>query len=340
MNNKTELFNNKIALAPMATGGNLPYRKLCRYFGAQLTCSEMVLAHKIVKGSKREDVLLRKGDDEYPYGVQLAGKKPGVMAEAARIVADSGCDYIDLNFGCPIDLIVRKGSGAAVLKSVTKLGRIVEAVREAVDLPILVKLRIGYHRDKINIEKTAVVAEENGADCLSIHGRTREQRYRKDADWSLISRAVELVDIPVLGNGDILTVWDYQAKRVCGVSGVVLARGALIKPWVFKELISGEPWYPSAEERWQVMAKYVEFAKEYFGDDEKGMERVKRFFLWHLGFWNRYRPYTEDDYNSAEGSLLQMRTEAATGDSELELLASENPDDFEVIWSRMVREEY
>jgi tRNA-dihydrouridine synthase 3 len=336
MKNNKELFQNKIALAPMATGGNLPYRRLCRYFGAQLTCSEMVLAHKIVKGSKREEILLRKGGDEAPYGVQLAGKKLDVMSEAAKIVADSGCDYIDLNFGCPIDVIVRKGSGASVLKSVTKLGRIVDAVRNAVDLPLLVKLRVGYHRDKINIEKTAVAAYENGADCLSIHGRTREQRYKKDADWSLIARAAELVDIPVLGNGDILTVWDYQKHQNCGVSGVVLARGALIKPWLFKELIDGEPWYPTVQERWQVMAKYVEFAKEYFGDDEKGMERVKRFFIWHLGFWNRYRPYTEEDFNAAGGSLIQMRDEDIITDPELKLLASNDPDDYEVIWQRVV----
>ncbi len=333
-----DLFRGVTALAPMATGGNLPYRRLCLEFGADLTCSEMTLAHKLVKGSRAEAPLLRHHPDETNFGIQIAGKDPQVMADAARIAADHGARYVDLNFGCPIDVVVRRGSGAAMLKRPGRLGRIVAAVVGAVDLPVLVKLRTGWSEAKINIMTTAAAAAEAGAAALSIHGRTREQRYRRDADWGLIAEAAAAVDIPVLGNGDILTAWDRD-HRLAGtpIGGVVVARGALIKPWIFRELKEGRPWYPDTAERWGVMRRWFELAAEHFGDDQKGLDRVKRFFLWHMGFWHRYRPFTEEDFLAQQpASLIQMRSDAPAGDAEAALLASPEPDDHERIWARLL----
>lgn len=337
-----ELFRNVIAMAPMATGGNLPYRRLCKSFGAQLTCSEMVLAHKLVGGGRGEDPLMRRHADEDVFGIQIAGAKENIMVESARVAVERGCDYLDLNFGCPIDLVVRRGSGAALLKKPTKLVSIVAAVRAAVDVPLLVKIRTGWLENKVIAPQLAPRIAEAGADAISIHGRSREQRYRRDADWSIIDEVARAVEIPVLGNGDILTVWDYQLRRRdTAVSGVVVARGALIKPWIFRELLTGEPWQPTVAERWLVMRRFYDFATEYFGDDEKGQNRVQRFFLWHLGFWHRYRPFTQQDWQDAQpASLIQQRVDPMAGDTETQLLCSADPDDHLEIWRRLLDKDH
>jgi tRNA-dihydrouridine synthase 3 len=338
----SDYFRNVIAMAPMATGGNLPYRRLCKSYGAQLTCSEMVLAHKLVKGSRGEDPLMRQHADEDVFGIQIAGSKEAVMVQAAQMAVERGCDYLDLNFGCPIDLVVRRGSGAAMLKKPAKLASLVAAVREAVDVPLLVKIRTGWTEDKIIAPQLAPRLEEAGADVISIHGRTREQRYRRDADWQIIDEAAAAVSIPVLGNGDILTVWDYRERREnTAVSGVVVARGALIKPWIFKELVDGAPWFPTTAERWGVMRRYFDFAAEHFGDDEKGLGRVQRFFLWHLGFWHRYRPFTRQDWEMARPtSLIQQRIDPIDGNDEDVLLCSADPADHQRIWERLLDKDH
>ena len=335
-----DLFRDVLALSPMAMGGNLPYRRLCRSFGAQLTCSEMVLAHKLVGGGEKP--LLRHHPEEDAFGVQIAGKHPEVMADAARMAADAGARFIDLNFGCPIDLIVKRGSGAALLQRPGRLADIVAAVRGAVALPVSVKLRLGYNEDRLNVVDLARRCEEAGADALGIHGRTRAQRYRHSARWELIDEAAAAVGIPVLGNGDILTPWDLARRREqTRVRSFLIARGALIKPWIFRELLEGHAWYPTAAERWAIMRRFVDLALEHFGDDEKGQGRVERFFIWHCGFWHRYHPWRHEDFVAlGDESLLQARTPAATGDADDLLLASPEEDDHRLIWRRVLDRDY
>lgn len=332
-----DLFRDVIALAPMATGGNLPYRRLCREFGAETTCSEMILAHKLAKGSRRELPLLRRHESETVFGIQIAAGKPAAMGEGARIAASHGPDFIDLNFACPIDVMVRRGIGAAALKRPARLAAMITAARDATDLPLLVKLRTGWSETKVNGVETARIAEAEGADAIVMHGRTRQQRYRKDADWSVIGEVAETVSIPVLGNGDILLPGD-RARRLAEtrVSGVVVARGALIKPWIFRELRSGEVWLPTVAERWGVMRRWFDMATEHFGDDEQGLERVERFCLWHLGFWHRYRPYTDADQAASSTSLIQRRDDSETDDPEERLLRSDREEDHRLIWRRLL----
>jgi len=249
---RRDFFRGLVIMAPMATGGNLPYRRLCREYGAVRTCSEMVLAHKLVKGGERP--LIRHHESETDFGVQIAGKKPEVMAAAAEIAVESGANFIDLNFGCPIDMIVRKGSGAALLKRASKLTEIVAAVRAVVDVPLSVKLRLGYAEKKMNVVDLAQRVEDAGANAAAIHGRTRNQRYSKSARWELIDEAQSKVEMPIIGNGDLLTVWDLAKRRQeTSVSSFLVARGALKKPWIFQEFADGEAKFPSVAERWAVM---------------------------------------------------------------------------------------
>ncbi len=334
--NNQDFFRNNVVLAPMAKGGNLPYRRLCREFGAVRTCSEMILAYKLVKGGEKP--LLRFHESETDFGVQLAGKKPAIMAEAAKIAVESGAKFIDLNFGCPIDLIVRYGSGAALLKKPGKLAENVAAVREAVSVPLSVKIRLGYTQEKINCVKIAGLAEAAGADGIAVHGRTRAQRYRLSADWGPIEEVAQAVNIPVIGNGDLLTPWDLQRRRnETSVSSFLVARGALVKPWIFREMADGAAWDISVEERWSVLRKFFEFACEYFGDDEKGLRRVHQFFIWHCDFWHRYRPWTESDFqNQLPDSLIQAREFDMVGCDDLALLSSSDSADYEKIWERVL----
>lgn len=339
---RADFFRGRVVMAPMATGGNLPYRRLAREYGADITCSEMILADKLVSGSRAELPLLRHHPSEQTFGVQLCGKSPEVVAEAAARVVEAGARFVDLNFGCPIDLVVRRGAGAALLKRPARLGQIVAAVRARVAVPLSAKLRAGYQEGRINALETARAAVEGGADALFLHGRTREQRYRRAADWDVIAQVAAEVPVPVIGNGDILTPWDAAAKKAAsGVASLMVARGALIKPWIFRELKEGRPWQPTLAERWAVLRRYYEHATEHFGDDEKGQTRVRRFFLWHLGFWHRYRPYTEADYLAAAPEpLIQTRASAVEGEPDAVLLASGEEADHEAVWRRVLDRDY
>jgi tRNA-dihydrouridine synthase 3 len=335
---RSTFFNDVIAMAPMAVGGNLPYRRLCREYGADLTCSEMVLADKLVNGG--EGPLLRAHPSEDTFGVQLCGKHADTLTEAARLAVDRGARFIDLNFGCPIDLVVQRGAGSALLKKPRKLAELVAAVREAVPVPLSVKIRTGYSEDRQNAAEIAPLVEAAGADALVLHGRTRQQRYKRSANWEIIAEVASSLRIPVIGNGDLLTPWDLDRRRAeTPVRSFLIARGCLIKPWIFRELRDGAPWHPTVAERWAVMRRYLDYALEHFGDDEKGHQRAHRFLLWHLGFWHRWRPYTEEDFRAhLPESLIQRRDDgvAAAVEPEIALLASDAEADHERIWRRLL----
>jgi nifR3 family TIM-barrel protein len=335
-----DFFRNIIPMAPMAMGGNLPYRRLCREYGAVRTCSEMVLSEKLVKGGERP--LIRHHPSETDFGIQIAGKRPEVMAEAACIAVAHGAAFVDLNFGCPIDIVVRKGSGAALLKRPSKLAEVVAAVRAAVDVPLSVKLRLGFSDDKLNVVDLACRVQDAGADATAIHGRTRNQRYSRSARWDLIDAAQQAVEIPVIGNGDLLTPWDLAKRReeTC-VRSFLIARGALKKPWIFQEFAEGRALYPDPAARWAVMRRYFELACEHFGDDEKGLDRVQRFFLWHLKFWHRWHPWQEAEHAAYwPESLMQARTPGVSGTDDTALLASSAEADHLLIWQRVLSRDY
>jgi tRNA-dihydrouridine synthase 3 len=216
--------------------------------------------------------------------------------------------------------------GASLLRKPTRLGRLVAAVRKAVSVPVTVKLRTGWHEDKVNVRDVARACEEGGADAIAIHGRTREQRYSKAADWDLIGRVAAERGVPVIGNGDILTWYEARERMTrSGVRSVMLARGALIKPWLFREVRTGTTWLPTAEERFSVLWRFVELLREHFGTDERGRVRTMRFLPWHLDFFCRYVPTPEELYGEAarEHPLLQSRLQPPPPSSPLEALLAD-----------------
>lgn len=273
----------------------------------------MVYAHQLLKQGKRgrEPALLRHHSSEDNFGVQIAASKPKLAADACRLAADRGAKYVDLNCGCPIYDTVNKGMGARLLQKVSKLASILNAMVEAVDIPITVKLRTGFAENKINIRDTVKVAVDAGVQSISIHGRTREQRYARQADWQLLAEVAAECPLPVLGNGDILTPMEARARlQGTQLAGAVIARGALTKPWLFKELIQDQEWLPTASEQWSVILTFCQYLKEHFGQDELGRRRGTQFLAWQLDWFNRYRPLPEADWKESadQHPLIQTRS--------------------------------
>ena len=326
-------FQDAVVLAPLTVGGNLPFRRLCTEMGADVTVGEMAVVRKLLRGSSAEFALLKSHPDERFFGVQLADKKAESLVEGARLAESRGARFVDLNCGCPIDQLTRRGLGASLLRKPTRLGRLVAAMKAAVSVPVTVKLRAGWHEDKVNVSDVARACEEGGADAIAIHGRTREQRYSKAADWELVGRVAAERGVPVIGNGDILTVYEARDRQQrSGVRSVMLGRGALIKPWLFREIKTGTTWLPTPEERFSVLWRFVELLREHFGDDERGRRRAMRFLPWHLNFFCRYIPLPEEQFAEAarEHPLLQSRLQAPPPSSSLErLLGDARPETHE-----------
>jgi tRNA-dihydrouridine synthase 3 len=227
--------------------------------------------------------------------VQLAGKDPDEMAWAAALVEARGADFVDVNLGCPIDQFTRKGLGAALGRQPGRVQRIVQRMSGAVRIPVTVKIRLGWDDRHLNYLDLARAAVDGGAAAIFVHGRTRDARYRYAADWDRIGEVASSVTVPVVGNGDLLFPSEVDAARArAGCAGVMVARGALIKPWLFREVARGAAEDLPAEDRLALYRRYVDLAKAHWGTDEYGLTRVRDFTRWHLGFWCRYRPARPD----------------------------------------------
>ena len=282
-------------MAPMTKGSNLPYRRLCVELGASVTVSEMTLARRLKQKRNSEFALIRRFPSEPCFGVQLATNSPDEAAWAAALIEARGADFVDMNFGCPIDHFTRKGLGAAIGRHPNRIRRLVEAMKRAVTrIPVTAKIRLGWNDTSRNYLQQARAAVDGGADALFVHGRTRNARYRSLADWDSIGEIVAAVPVPVIGNGDLLFPRDVAAARQrSGCHGVMVARAALIKPWIFREMRDGY-WDISADERLALYRRYAELAREHWGDDDHGLTRVRLFLKWHLDFWSRYMPRRTD----------------------------------------------
>jgi tRNA-dihydrouridine synthase 3 len=318
-----DALRGQVLLAPLTKGGNLPYRRLCVEQGALVTFSEMVVARRLVKRLGSEHVLLRTHESEPCFGVQLAARRPDEAAAAARLAVERGARFVDLNCGCPIHQFCAKGLGAALLTKPGRLAAIVRALREAVDVPLFVKIRTGYKAARINAREVARRVEDCGADALTVHGRTREQRYRRPADWDLIAEIASELSIPVIGNGDLLHGSDARRRLdETPVTAVMAARGALIQPWLWSDLAEGVDRPRDAQERLAVYRRWVELALETWGADELGFRRTRQFLEFHVDFWRRYVP---PGRQTSGGNTLQSRTDFEPADDEEAILMAPDP---------------
>ncbi len=310
MSEASPFHDGQLWLAPLTRGGHLAFRRLCVELGADVTVSEMAVVKRLLRGKSSEFALLKSHPSEPLFGVQLADRAPETLAEGARLAESRGARFVDLNCGCPIHEITSRGLGASLMRKPGRLARLVAALVAAVRVPVTVKLRTGWSADKTNVSEVARACEEAGASAIAIHGRSREQRYQRAADWDLIGRVAAERGIPVVGNGDILTHYEARERmQRSGVRSVMLARGALIKPWLFREIRERRDWLPTADERFELLLRFVGYLRDHFGDDERGRRRALTFLPWHLGFFCRYRPLPEAEHGQAalEHPLIHQR---------------------------------
>lgn len=279
-----------VVLAPMAGVTNVAFRRLCRQHGAGLYVCEMVTTRALVERSPKTLRMVAFDADEAPRSLQLYGVDPEVTATAVRMVADEGlADHIDLNFGCPVPKVTRKGGGAALPWRRRLFVRIVRAaVAAAGGLPVTVKMRKGIDDDHLTYVEAGLAAQEAGAAWVALHGRTAAQRYAGSADWDAIATLKDALDIPVLGNGDIWEACDaLWMLDHTGADGVVVGRGCLGRPWLFADLAAAFDGrqarrLPCLGEVAATMRRHAELLGEWLGSDRDGCTDFRKHVAWYL----------------------------------------------------------
>ncbi|MCK5149214.1 tRNA dihydrouridine synthase DusB [bacterium] len=230
-------FSNTAILAPMAGVADTAFRLICRKYGAAATVSELISAEGLVRANDRTQHLLDFTQAERPYAIQLFGADAAHMAEAAKMAMQRQPDWIDLNFGCPVKKVTKRGAGSAVMKDLPLMQDIIHQVVEAVDLPVTVKIRSGWDNSSINADEAAKIIEGEGAAAVTIHARTRQQAFKGKADLNIISLVKQAVSIPVIGNGDIFCGKDAMNMiNQTDCDAVMVGRGSYGRPWIFNQI--------------------------------------------------------------------------------------------------------
>ncbi|SFN75781.1 tRNA-U20-dihydrouridine synthase [Pseudobutyrivibrio sp. UC1225] len=279
-------LENNLILAPMAGVTDLPFRLLCKEQGAALCCMEMVSAKGIMYNNKNTESLLTVDERERPVSLQLFGSDPEIMGAMAAKIEHRNFDILDINMGCPVPKVVNNGDGSALMKNPVLAGKIIESMVKAINKPVTVKIRKGFDDEHVNAVEMAHVAQESGAAAVAVHGRTREQFYSGKADWSIIADVKAAVNIPVIGNGDILDAKDVIAmKEQTNCDGFMIGRGAQGNPWIFHQIlhyfetgdIIGKP---PMEEMVKTMLRHAKLQIEFKGD-YLGIREMRKHAAWY-----------------------------------------------------------
>lgn len=295
-----------VVLAPMAGVTNLAFRSMCREYGAGLYVSEMITARGYLMGNRLTTLLASSSPDESPRSVQVYGADPVDLGEMVKSLVDEGVDHLDINMGCPVPKVTRAGGGSAIPVKPRLLARLVRAmVQNAGDVPVTVKMRKGIHDGLLTFEDAGRAAAGEGASAVGLHARTAAELYSGEADWSSIGRLVEVLDVPVLGNGDIWEPYDaIRMMRQTGCAGVIVGRGCLGRPWLFRELAQAfdgeEPDLPPRfGEIVEIMLEHGRRLVELFGEGV-GVRQMRKWTAW----------YTKGFHGSASvrGKLMRINS--------------------------------
>ena len=279
--------NNPLILGPMAGVTDWAFRNICAELGANITVTEMVSSRALVYKDQKSAKLLRKNEGSI-CGAQIFGNNPEIMAQAAVMALEiSGCDFLDINMGCPMPKIANSGDGCGLMRTPELAGQIVEAVAKAVDVPVTVKCRLGWDKGSINVLDFTKRMEDSGAAMVAVHGRTRAMLYSGVADWDYIRKVKEQLTIPVIANGDIV---DAQTALRClkwtGADGLMIGRATFGDPWVFQQVsaaMAGQeiPERPCLKDRIAVAVRQFEMSESDHGEKIACLE-ARKHFAWYL----------------------------------------------------------